>query len=560
LATAFGPSWFVRVVVEETFVSSSIEGLTTKTRRAKSEDPRDSQKKDGCLRFLFSGFSLRFLSLTGRRHRAMVEVSCLFHTGPPMDFVLQPWQFCLVILAGWVNRQQQEFVEYIRAENRVLKEKLGGKRILLNDDQRRLLAVKGKLLGRKRLEEVGTLFTPDTILRWHRQLVAQKWDHSDRRSSGRPRTGQAIVDLILRFARENPTWGYDRIQGALANVGYHISDRTVGNVLKQHGIEPAPERKRQTSWSTFLMAHWDVLAAIDFTTVEVWTKGGLVTFYLLFAMELESRRRRKQTPIFLNGAARYDAASRVGSRMRVADQSRPKARGACVADVTTRPENGTVTPVRLEREEKEEREDDTVSGSSSSIRHSEDLKNRRALSMPWNHRRPTLRACSRIPAAPPATRRNIRPKSRVPSSHWDGSMSNRVRMSADVAQQERRLEEFDSRSPSTPTKAELEKLAQLHRKPKDVWQAADAKELTRRDSSWRSRTALDQGTSSTFSPTAQDQGLRHQSVEGETRHELNVHSRFSGPPRSGAPTLPAARKLAGRVLVERDANACRYGL
>ena len=173
----------------------------------------------------------------------------------------------------------------------MLKEKLGKKRILLNDDQRRRLAVQGKILGRKRLEEVGTLFTPDTILRWHRRLIAKKWDYSDKRKNvGRPRIRQAIVDLILRFATENPTWEFDRIQGALANVGYHISDTTVGNVLKQHGIEPAPGRKRTTTWKTFIKSHWDVLAAIDFTTIEVWTKGGLVTFYLLFVMELKTRR------------------------------------------------------------------------------------------------------------------------------------------------------------------------------------------------------------------------------------------------------------------------------
>lgn len=99
-----------------------------------------------------------------------------------------------------------------------------------------------------------------------------------------------IVDLILRFAKENPAWGYDRIQGALDNVGYHISDTTVGNVLKSHGIEPAPDRQRQTTWATFLKAHWDVLAAIDFTTVEVWSRRGLVTFYQLFVMELNTRR------------------------------------------------------------------------------------------------------------------------------------------------------------------------------------------------------------------------------------------------------------------------------
>ena len=141
-----------------------------------------------------------------------------------MDFVLHPWQLYVLILAGWVNRQQQIVIEYLRTVNQVLREKLGKKRILLNDDQRRRLAVKGKFLVRQMLEEVCTLFTPDTILRWHRQLVARKWDHSHKRKSvGRPRIRQVIVDLILRFAKQNPPWGYDRIQGALANIGYHVS-------------------------------------------------------------------------------------------------------------------------------------------------------------------------------------------------------------------------------------------------------------------------------------------------------------------------------------------------
>ena len=143
------------------------------------------------------------------------------------------------------------------------------------------------------LEQVGTLSTPDTILRWHRQLVAQKWDYSEKRKTvGRPRIRLVIVDLILRFAKQHTTWGYDRIQGALANVGYSISDTTVKNVLKAHGIESAPVRQRTGSWSTFLKSHWDVLAAIDFTTIEVWTKGGLVKYYLLFVMELKTRRVR----------------------------------------------------------------------------------------------------------------------------------------------------------------------------------------------------------------------------------------------------------------------------
>ena len=209
-----------------------------------------------------------------------------------MSFLLQPWQLFFMVLASWVHREQQKIIEFYQTQLDAMMKAQGKKRILLKDDQRRLLAVKGKSLGRKALMELTTIVTPDTIMRWHRTLVAQKWDYSDRKNKqpGRPRIRQVIVDLILRFAKENPTWGYDRIQGALANIGYHISDTTVGNVLKQHGIEPAPDRKRQTTWKTFIKSHWDVLAAIDFTTIEVWTKGGLVTYYLLFVMELATRR------------------------------------------------------------------------------------------------------------------------------------------------------------------------------------------------------------------------------------------------------------------------------
>ena len=202
-----------------------------------------------------------------------------------MNPILQPWHLMVMFLASWINRQQQEVIEYLRTENAVLKEKLGKKRILLSDDQRRRLAVKGRILGRKRLQEFGTLFTPDTILGWRRQLIAAKWDYSSRKKKqGRPRIRQVIVDLTLRFARENPRWGYDRIQGELSKIGYQVCDSTVANILKAYGIEPVPDRKWTGSWATFLKSHWNVLAAIDFTTVEVWTRGGLVTFYLLFVM------------------------------------------------------------------------------------------------------------------------------------------------------------------------------------------------------------------------------------------------------------------------------------
>ena len=124
------------------------------------------------------------------------------------------------------------------------------------------------------------------------ELVSDVLDASKGRvnHAKKPFRAEEIVDLTVKFAQENPTWGYDRSQGELAKVGYHICDSTVSIILKSHGIEPAPTRKQTGSWATFLKAYWGVMAAIDFTTVEVWTKSGLVTFYVLFIMELKPRR------------------------------------------------------------------------------------------------------------------------------------------------------------------------------------------------------------------------------------------------------------------------------
>ena len=151
-----------------------------------------------------------------------------------MKALFQPWQLLLLILAGWINRRQQDTIEYLLTENRVLREKLGKNRILLSDDQRRRLAVKGKILGRKMLEQLATIVTPDTILRWHCELVARHWDYSGRRKCvGRPPLSKEIIELVLRIADESPTWGYDRVQGALVNLGRRISDTTVAKILKR---------------------------------------------------------------------------------------------------------------------------------------------------------------------------------------------------------------------------------------------------------------------------------------------------------------------------------------
>jgi len=208
-----------------------------------------------------------------------------------MSSAIQPFHLLVIAVAGWLNRQQQVVIDYLIEENRVLKEQVEGQRLRFTDEQRMRLAVKAKGLGRRLLDELETLVTPDTLLAWHRKLIAQKWTYA-RKGPGRPRVAQEITDLILRMARDNTSWGYDRIQGALANLGHVIAPNTVKNILKRHGIEPAPDRQKRTSWKAFLKAHWDVMAATDFFTVEVWTPRGLLTYYVLFVMQLKTRSIR----------------------------------------------------------------------------------------------------------------------------------------------------------------------------------------------------------------------------------------------------------------------------
>ncbi|MGB5277026.1 MAG: hypothetical protein WBO16_10535 [Gammaproteobacteria bacterium] len=148
-----------------------------------------------------------------------------------MTNALHPFHLLAIAIAGWLNRQQQMVIDYLIEANRVLKEQLEGQRLRLNDEQRMRLAEKAKALGRQALDELETLVTPDTLLAWHRKLIAQKWTYV-RKGPGRPRVAQEITDLILRMARDNTSWGYDRIQGALANLGHVIAPNTVKNILK----------------------------------------------------------------------------------------------------------------------------------------------------------------------------------------------------------------------------------------------------------------------------------------------------------------------------------------
>ena len=200
------------------------------------------------------------------------------------------WKKLLSYITGSVDQELLLRNEYLVTENRMLRQQIPG-RVRLTDAERTTLAEIGKKLGRQALEEVASIVTPDTILTWHRKFVAQKFDGSQQRKPpGRPPIAAELEALVVRMAQENRSWGYDRIAGALQHLGYTISDQTVGNILKRHGILPAPERKQTTTWKEFVRTHMDVPVATDFFTAEVWTKAGLVTYYVLFFIHLTSRK------------------------------------------------------------------------------------------------------------------------------------------------------------------------------------------------------------------------------------------------------------------------------
>jgi hypothetical protein len=143
----------------------------------------------------------------------------------------------------------------------------------LTDAERRRLAIRAHRVGRAVLRDIATIATPDTLLRWHRQLIARKWTYA--RTSRRWGVLGEIRSLVVRIATENPAWGYTRIQGALMNVGHCVGRSTIRRILKAAGLPPVPQRP--TSWQTFLKAHWGAITGADFFTTEVWSRQGLVT-------------------------------------------------------------------------------------------------------------------------------------------------------------------------------------------------------------------------------------------------------------------------------------------
>ena len=200
------------------------------------------------------------------------------------------WKRMLCYISGSVNEELLLRNEYLASENRILRGQIKG-RLRLTVGERKTLAEIGKRLGKKALEEVASIVRPETILSWHRRLVAQKFDGTKNRGRlGRPRTKAELEGLIIRLARENRSGGYDRIAGALSNLGYKVSDRTVGNILKRNALAPAPERRKGTTWQEFIRTHRDLLFGTDFFTAEVWTAQGLVTYYVILFIRVATRQ------------------------------------------------------------------------------------------------------------------------------------------------------------------------------------------------------------------------------------------------------------------------------
>ncbi|MHC4742843.1 MAG: helix-turn-helix domain-containing protein [Planctomycetota bacterium] len=203
------------------------------------------------------------------------------------------WLTLATCLAYCIDKELYRAIDYLREQVRVLVEyqEKQNKSIRLSNGQRMRVAAKAKRLSRKMLEQCTELFTPDTIMRWFRELIAQKYDGSENRTSpGRPQIAQEIVNLVIRFKEENPRWGYKKIRDQIVYLGYQISKSTVKNILIENGYDPEPDLTVRSTWHEFIKSHWDVLAACDFFTIELLVGRKLIRYTVFFVMELATRK------------------------------------------------------------------------------------------------------------------------------------------------------------------------------------------------------------------------------------------------------------------------------
>ena len=199
-------------------------------------------------------------------------------------------------LTGLLEKYLMWSNDYLKEENQALREfirdKCGVKRIILTNRQRKRLAVKAKRLGRNRLGETTDLFSPNTLLGWYRDLVAKKYDGIANRQCGRPKISQEKIDLALRMAKDNPSWGAGRISNWMKHLGFKISKSSVWRIMEDNGFNPDPTIRKKGNWQRFIKSHFDVLAATDFFSVELLTSRGLVRCMVLFVIDIKNPKSR----------------------------------------------------------------------------------------------------------------------------------------------------------------------------------------------------------------------------------------------------------------------------
>ena len=206
-----------------------------------------------------------------------------------MSSVLDPFRFVLIAIAGWMNQRQLHAIDYLREENRILRKQLGTRGLRLTDDQRRRLAVRARVVGRKLLADIATVVKPETLLAWHRRLIANKYE--------RPR----VVGWVARVPpKRSRHWSPNGIRESRMGLPSHpgcVVESPSPTRPQHHCSDSEAARSRtragsgtKTTWKEFLVRHWQLLVAADFFTVEVWMPRGLQRFVVLFFIDLSSRK------------------------------------------------------------------------------------------------------------------------------------------------------------------------------------------------------------------------------------------------------------------------------
>lgn len=219
----------------------------------------------------------------------------------------QLWLTVMTCIAYCIDKELYNAIDYLKEQVRVLVEQQEkqNKRILLTNRQRMRVASKAKRLSRNMLNKTTVLFTPDTVMGWYRKLIAQKYDGShNRRKIGRPQIAQEVIDLVIRFKKQNRRWGLQKITDQLVYLGHRISKSTVKNILIENGLDPEPDLTTRSTWYEFIKSHLDVLTACDFFTVELLVNRTLVRCTVFFVIEI-STRKVFFTPIKLQPDGNY---------------------------------------------------------------------------------------------------------------------------------------------------------------------------------------------------------------------------------------------------------------